>query len=366
MLNARTGEVHSSDLEKRCGNRIEDKCPSCSTLYRGDAFQVIRSGLIDAATNLPKAYTMITLTAPGKEVFGETHTRHVSRKGHVQRCACQSYHNEGDSKIGTPIDQTTYDYDAIASFNANASRLFAVTMQKLSRILRRKLQVVRVVEFQARGLVHVHALVLGLVTQRSLEVVVKGGVNLLTGRRIAPASSGGWTWGEQCKAKVYASDNPGKAVAYLVKVVNYAVKDTGHGACKDHSHKQQMAKASARVTKCGVSANLCKHGHKSKTVIVSDLDAATGKAVLRRLTIQFEGRTENWCRRHNRAISGWGFRGHVLTKSRNWGLTFREVRERRLAWTQRSKPQVSPDLIVTWKVLPKELIASSTRGNAPP
>ena len=104
---------------------------------------------------------MVTLTAPGSDRFGKTHVRHLTKNKKVQRCSCRRYHNENDRLLGTPIDPATYDYDGAAAFNANASRLFAVTMQKLGRLLGRKLQVVRVIEFQTRGLVHVHALVLG-------------------------------------------------------------------------------------------------------------------------------------------------------------------------------------------------------------
>ena len=125
---------------------------------------------------------MVTLTAPGSDKFGKTHVRHLTKNNKVQRCSCRRYHNENDRLLGTPIDPDTYNYVGAAAFNANASRLFAVTMQKLGRLLGRKLRVIRVIEFQTRGLVHVHALVLGPVPQCSLELVVRGGKNLRTGR----------------------------------------------------------------------------------------------------------------------------------------------------------------------------------------
>ena len=363
----RTGSVASTDFQKRCGTRIESKCPSCSALYKGDAFQVIRSGLFDHVTKLPKLVTMVTLTAPGSDRFGQTHSRHLDKSGNLKRCACRAYHNEGDYLIGSPLDPSTYDYEAAAAFNANASRLFAVTMQKLGRILGRKLRVVRVVEFQSRGLVHIHALVLGPVTQRSLELVVRGGVNLRTGRMIKAAKSNNWTWGEQCKADVITGNTPGKAIAYLVKVVKYALKDTGSGSCTNHSHGDRMDEAAERGFDCAKSIYDCRLGHRLMTVEREHIDTTTGEVTRTRFPIHFQGHaTRLTCRRHRRAVQGWGFRGHVLAKSRNWGCTFREVRERRQQWAHAQKPNLPEHLIVTWEILPRDARTLTAPGNSPP
>lgn len=365
--NLLTGATTSSDHLKRCGTRIESKCPSCSALYRGDAFSVIRSGLIDRTTKLPKLVTMVTFTAPGSDVFGKTHSRRLTKHNKVQRCSCRSYHNENDPLLGTPIDPATYNYDGAAAFNANASRLFAVTMQKLSRVMGRKLQVVRVVEFQTRGLVHIHALVLGTVTQRSLELVVRGGTNVRTGRTIKPAESGGWSWGTECKADVIAGNTPGKAIAYLVKVVNYALKDTGSGACQNHLHGEQMSEAAESGLDCGKSIYDCSHGHRIMNVVDESIDYTTGEVTRNRRVVAYQGQaTKLACRRHRRAADGWGFRGHVLAKSRNWGCTFREVRERRQQWQQANKPQVPEHIAVTWEILPRERASLTAPGNSPP
>lgn len=363
----RTGNKTATEHAKRCGARIEARCPSCSALYRGDAFQVIRTGLFNPATKLPKLFTMVTLTAPGSDRFGETHVRHISEKGHVQRCSCKKYHNENDLLLGTPVDPETYNYAGATAFNANASRLFAVTMQKLSRILGRKLQVVRVVEFQKRGLVHVHALVLGTVTQRSLEIVVRGGKNLRTGRTIAAAQSGGWMWGPQCQADVKSSANPGEAIFYLVKVVKYALKDTGKGECKNYRHGRRMHDAAETGLRCGKSIYECEHGSRWSAVDVKDTDETTGEITYTRSKVYLQGKKVSYtCRKHRRAIEGWGFRGHVLAKSRNWGCTFRGVRERRQSWANANKPSLPTYLLVTWKRLPEVPLSLLALGNSPP
>lgn len=367
VTNHKTGTRFSTDHAKRCGTRIEAKCPSCSSLYRGDAIQVIRHGLINQATNTPMLFTMLTFTAPGAEIFGATHTRHISKHGRVQRCACRSYHNENDRHLGTPINPNTYDYEAAAKFNANASRLFAVTMQKLSRLHGRKLKFVRVMEYQARGLIHIHALVLGPITQRSLELVVRGGTGLRSKRKIAPATSGGFTWGPECKADVICGDTPGRAIAYLMKVIHYALKDTGSGECRNSHHGSAMADAAEATLDCDGSIYDCRHGSREFVYEVETVDTNTGEVLIEERTGRFQGKkVEHNCRRHRRAITGWGFRGHVLAKSRNWGCTFREVRERRSAWMSKSKPQLPDHLEVTWLRLPLSQPRNSTSGSASP
>ena len=367
VTDSRTGNSYSTEHPKRCGTRIESRCPSCSALYKGDAFQVIRSGIIDATTNLPKLVTMVTLTAPGSDRFGKTHVRHLTKNKKVQRCSCRSYHNENDPLLGTPIDPETYDYEGAAAFNANTSRLFAVTMQKLGRLLGRKLQVVRVIEFQARGLVHVHALVLGPVPQRILELVVRGGKNLVTGRPIYPAMSGGWTWGTQCKADVIQGETPGKAIAYLVKVVKYALKDTGRGECRNFNHGDRMTDAASTGFCCGLSLYECRQGSRHAVVEREIVDENTGEIATVKVPVSYRGkRTSRTCRRHRRAENGWGFRGHILAKSRNWGCTFGEVRARRNNWMAASKPSLPSHLTVTWERLREPSMMSLTSGISPP
>ena len=371
VTDTRDGSSRSTEHVKRCGTRIADRCPSCSALYRGDAFQVIRSGLFDRVTNLPKLVTMITLTAPGADVFGKTHSRRISENGKTRRCACRKYHAENDRVIGTPLDPSTYNYAAAASFNANASRLFAVTMQKLSRVLRRKMEVVRVVEFQTRGLVHIHALVLGCVPKPTLRLVVRGGINPRTGRQIAAASSGGWTWGPQCKAEVITGDTPGKAIAYLVKVVNYSLKETGRGAARNYTHNERMTDAADKGLKCGHTFHDCTFGADHSDIITDIVNTVTGEinCVTVRVNYQGPGTKSRVCRRHRRAEEGWGFRGHVLSKSRTWGCTFREVRARREMWVNAKKPTLPPYLVVSWERLrdtPRLPTSLATSGVSPP
>src|SRR3954462_13506321 len=94
-LDAATGEGVSSysterepdgTLLKCCGNRRKAVCPSCARTYRGDAFQLVASGM-RGGKGVPESVTepamvFLTLTAPS---FGPVHSRRV-RDGKVRRC----------------------------------------------------------------------------------------------------------------------------------------------------------------------------------------------------------------------------------------------------------------------------------------
>ena len=69
---------------KACGSRSELRCPSCATLYRGDARHLVRAGLeggkgVDESIAAHPA-VFLTLTAPG---FGAVHRE--SSHGHMSR-----------------------------------------------------------------------------------------------------------------------------------------------------------------------------------------------------------------------------------------------------------------------------------------
>ena len=71
-----TGSEPGGVLRIPCGNRREHVCPSCSEVYKGDARQIIRSGLTggkgipETVADHPCVFT--TLTAPS---FGPVHAQ---------------------------------------------------------------------------------------------------------------------------------------------------------------------------------------------------------------------------------------------------------------------------------------------------
>src|SRR4051794_9893128 len=132
-LDAQTGEVVSSystedepdgTLLKCCGSRREAVCPSCARTYRGDAFQLVASGMRggkgvpDSVAGHPMVF--LTLTAPS---FGPVHSRRVvdgrerrcrpRRKGevcpHGVSLACPEVHDEDDPRLGEPLCPACFD-----------------------------------------------------------------------------------------------------------------------------------------------------------------------------------------------------------------------------------------------------------------
>lgn len=269
-----TGEVLSQrSVEKRCGTRLASRCPSCSDLYAGDARALIRSGLTDPETGAAGPLTFITLTAPGADVFGPVHSQRRSggKKGRARRCACRRIHKDGDPLLGTPIDPTTYRYDLAADYNSAAGRLAAVTWQKLARVIGHDgpLRVARVMEFQTRGLVHVHALVAADISQADLDLVISGGTNPRTGRPIRAVRHGDWSWGPKCRADKVSASDEGRVGYYMTKVVGYAVKAAGDDR-PNSPHAARMADAGAASCQCGLGSPDCCHGSPIGTVVRED------------------------------------------------------------------------------------------------
>lgn len=329
-----TGEVREREVLRRCGTRLASKCESCSELYAGDARGVINSGIVGG-----EAFTWLTLTAPGADVFGAVHSGPPKRGR--RRCACGQYHRPDDARLGTPVDPDTYDYVAAGRFNATLSRRFTVLMQKLRRMTGEPLDFVRVVEFQRRGLTHVHALVRGAVSADVLRVAVRGGVNPRTGRRIAAVTSGGFGFGPQCDAQ--AVTDAGRVGAYMRKLVRYAIKAAGDDLPGGSRHTRSMRRAGA--ASCGCS-DPWPYWCRDEPGRLTDPGWSS-------------------CRRHRAARRGWGFRGHVLAASRRWGTTFTALRAARRAWVLDA---VGPTqwTAVAFEVLPASLTWTGPLPNRSP
>ena len=126
-----------------------------------------------------------TLTAPS---FGPVHARRMRgntvlpcrprRDASARRCphgrdiSCPTRHVEADPRLGQPMCGDCYDYEAAVLFNAYAgdlwrrfitylprrlARLAGVTQKTLHDQLR--IRFVKVAEYQARGVVHFHAVI---------------------------------------------------------------------------------------------------------------------------------------------------------------------------------------------------------------
>jgi hypothetical protein len=197
-IDLQTGEtrpMYSTDGEPGgvlltpCGNRRETVCPPCSQVYKQDARQLVRAGLAggkgipDSITEHPCVFA--TLTAPS---FGPVHSAR-RRNGRLLPCrprrdacqrrcphgrdiSCGQRHPDSDPRLGRPLCEDCYDYQAAVLFNACAGALWRRFTTYLPRHLARlagitpkqfrqqvTVRYVKVAEYQLRGVVHYHAVI---------------------------------------------------------------------------------------------------------------------------------------------------------------------------------------------------------------
>jgi hypothetical protein len=331
-----------------CGNRRESRCPPCSERYRRDAYFLVAAGLAGneargvSASVASHPLVFATFTAPS---FGAVHRRVVDADG-VRRCRfsgeaqecehgirmrCPERHAQGDPRIGQAICPSCYDYEAASLWNASLGALWRRTitylpreLAALSRVsvaaLRSQIRVAyaKVAEFQARGAVHVHAVIRldgpdgpdtapagGATAQRLAEAVAR------TAARVAVTVVGPdgrelmVRWGAQLDVRPITrntsdGDADGNAVAgYLAK---YATKDAGVGGGLDRR---------IRV-----------------------------KAVIERAELSDHARALMRCAWtvSPRWAHSLGFRGHFLTKARRYSVTFAALRGVRAEYRAQADP----------------------------
>lgn len=178
-----SAELLGEELKVPCGNRRVDKCPACSRTYARDTFELIRTGLLGGKT-VPESVAdnpliFATLTAPS---FGRVHGVRKGRRcrprqdaescPHGRIVSCHAIHADGDEQVGSPLCWECYNWTSAVVWQWYAPELWRRATISLRRVLARHLgvtgkelprfatvQYAKVAEFQARGLVHFHALI---------------------------------------------------------------------------------------------------------------------------------------------------------------------------------------------------------------
>jgi replication initiator protein RepSA len=167
-------DEHAGTAMVPCGNRRASVCPTCSDRYAADAFHLIRAGLSGGDKGIPTTVTdrpraFVTLTPPS---FGQVHNRAHSTTGKALRCPCGQRHHEYDTRIGAPLDPDGYDYVAAVLWQAHTGVLWHRFTTRLRREIAKRvgirvrdfagharLSYGKVAEYQRRGLVHFHAVI---------------------------------------------------------------------------------------------------------------------------------------------------------------------------------------------------------------
>jgi hypothetical protein len=175
-------------LYVRCNNRRATWCPSCSRTYQGDMWHLLKAGAAGGDKGVPASvasHPMVfaTLTAPS---FGPVHsskkpgsrTQRCRPRSRGDRCrhgnslSCMEIHAEHDLLAGQPFCVDCYDYDAHVIWQWWAPELWRRFTIALPRLMAKRLRVTRkqarslvrlsfakVGEYQARGVIHFHAII---------------------------------------------------------------------------------------------------------------------------------------------------------------------------------------------------------------
>ena len=359
-----TGEVLSTystldepdgHLLKACGTRRATVCEPCSAVYRSDAWHLIASGLrggkgvpAEAATH---PILFLTVTAPS---FGSVHSRRdgngSDRRCHPRpsgRCRhglpthCFEVHLPGDEALGEPLCIDCFDYLRAVLWNAHATELWrrtTITIQRqLAKVLgaisselgdHARLSYAKVVEYQDRGLVHLHIVIrldgpdgpadpppAALTLDRFETAVITACQRAHLAYPETAGVSGDIRWGEQLDVRRVALDSisSGAVAAYISK---YATKSTD------------------------------AFGRLDRRLRESDLDRLNVRPHLERIVLtawHLGGRPELMHLKLRNWAHTLGFRGHWLTKSRRYSTTFGDLRSARAAWSATKRDQRSKE-----------------------
>jgi hypothetical protein len=320
-----------------CGNRRATACPSCSRTYGGDAWHLIAAGIRGGKGIGPEVAThprlFLTLTAPS---FGPVHSSRM-RHGRARPCRrrqgkcphgalrCTIRHRPDDELLGQPLCIECFDYRSAVLWNARSSMLWDRTLIALRRNLAARVGVpasrfrdvatlsyVKVVEYQARGLVHFHAVLrldgpqerihehptidtraFAATVQRSvLEAVLPSTRDELAMR-----------WGAQADIRPLTSPDEKRSASIAAYVAKYATKSVDEGGALDRRIRRR-----SDIELLAVNAHL-----RLLVRTCWDLGGHPAWASLR---------LRHWA--HTL-----GYRGHWTTKSRNYSTTFASLRNAR-------------------------------------
>ena len=334
-------------LFKACGTRRASLCAPCSRVYQGDARALIRAGLL-GGKGIPEDVrshpaVFATLTAPS---FGRVHQA-KSRDGIAMQChpqnsgycehgksmGCWNRHNSDEEIVGSPLCDRCYDYDGAVIWNAASSKLWQRTTIYFRRALAKlvglsvkelasgaRLSYVKVVEFQRRGLIHLHLVIrlddpedISLAPSTSIDPAQIELALRIASRQVkvhvGPTDAGHTaTWGNQIDTRIIDPNESGRVANYVAK---YATKSACDSGALDHRFRSAEAIEESRAP----------------------------KHLLAMARAAFElGENPDY---EELNLARWahdlGHRGHFLTKSRRFSVTFAYLHGLREAWRDRER-----------------------------
>ncbi|HET7735067.1 MAG TPA: replication initiator [Nocardioidaceae bacterium] len=364
LVNTATGELtkvydSADELDGttyvRCGNRRSSVCPTCSHEYKGDAWHLFVCGLAGGkgvpATVADHPCTFATLTAPS---FGAVHGTRAKGPCRARRdkpvCPhgrpawCNTRHGSDDPRLGVPLCSDCYDYMAHVVWQWHAPELWRRFTIALQRELASRAGMTvkdfrencviaysKVVEFQSRGAVHVHAPIRldgpagpdgpgpGVaITTAELESAIKAAAAHVS-LEAAPLRDGTvylLRWGTQVDTRT---------------ITDTADRDSGRVARVVHPEQvaAYLAKYLTKTTE--------EFGLPSKVTTAADArDAGASPHAIRIIkAAQQLGREGGDYERIRYNLATLGYRGHPITKSRAYSVTFGQLRRARRVFHKR-------------------------------
>ncbi|MER7928471.1 replication initiator [Streptomyces sp. NPDC096057] len=340
-----TSEETGGRMPVRCRNRRETRCEPCSYLHAGDTFHLVRSGLLggkgvtDGVQRHPRLF--VTLTAPS---FGAVHRAggpdgavcRPRRDGgtceHGRPVGCGTKHTDEDSAVGQPLCRDCYDYPGHVLWHASAGTLWnrychmlrrhlatsaGITQTRLGEYL--KVSFAKVAEYQKRGAVHFHAVIrLDGPAGPSSPPVLWATTELLSDAVRSAAES----------VEVHTPYSPATG-EYVI----------GWGAQIDvHPISSDAFTESSAVTDSAVAAYVAKYVSKSVgdaggiDYRITDFDSIrlapvnTHLRALMAVCWRLGGLKELGALNLRSWAHTLGYRGHVLTKSRQYSTTYGALR----------------------------------------
>jgi hypothetical protein len=280
-----------------------------------------RKGVPEQVAEHPQVFA--SLTAPS---FGAVH----NRPDDGRPCRCGQRHEVGDPELGAAIDPDTYDYEGAVLWNWYAPALWNRFCVELVRVLAgraglserdwRKLVRVayaKVAEFQARGLVHFHAIVRldGAEDRAAAPGVDVSPAELCDAIRQAAASAG-----------LDGDAGNGKTIA-----IHFGEQLHTRILAGDEHAELRAGQVAAYVAKYS-----CKASHEQITSRDSDPDRWRDRGVPEQLVQMAAAALRLSERSGLREMGRWvhmlGFRGHFVTKSRRYSTNLGELRAIRGAY----------------------------------
>lgn len=339
-----TADEPDGVLMVRCRNRREACCPSCAHEYRGDMWQLVYAGLAGGRKGVPETVrshpqAFVTLTAPS---FGAVH----ARPDDGRPCGCGVSHPTDDPLLGAPLDPDRYDYEGAVLWNWHAPELWRRFAIDLARVLARqagvteselrdrlRISYAKVAEFQARGLVHFHAII------------------RLDGPE-GPRSPAGLP---------VSSDGFCRAVGHAARRTHATVPNADGDLVIAHFGAQVHVRALSGgeiETVCpeAVAAYIAKYSSKGSHEAITTRRAAPedlrGGGVPEHL-VQLAAAALRLSERPAFAAMGrWattlGFRGHFVTKSRHYSTTLTELRAARAVYRAETDLDPTP-ILADWE-----------------